>query len=175
MNQHTLHKMIRVFVGYGEPIEEDGQGANKPDWPFFNKVAQQDTIHALQFEEAADRFHKYRNTQLPRLLIDAGLVSHANQIEDFLDDMRERGRKAQEKKAKQNKRQSAINNVVVDIEFDLVDRQTVDVDKYTKRFIDLDYDEAEAKQLVEMTVSTWSPPSHLRVHFSFVDDSWTRP
>jgi len=173
MNQHTLHKMIRVFVGYGEPIEEDGQGANKPDWPFFNKVAQQDTIHALQFEEAADRFHKYRNTQLPRLLIDAGLVSHANQIEDFLDDMRERGRKAQEKKAKQNKRQSAINNVVVDIEFDLVDRQTVDVDKYTKRFIDLDYDEAEAKQLVEMTVSTWSPPSHLQVHFSFVDDSWT--
>ena len=173
MNQHTLHKMIRVFVGYGEPIEEDGQGANKPDWPFFSQVAQQDTIHALQFEEAADRFHKYRNTQLPRLLIDAGLVKHADQIEDFLDDMRERGRIAKEQKAKRDKRQAAVDNVVGDIWFDLVDRQTVDVDEYTKRFIDLDYDEAEAKQLVEMTVSTWRPPTHLQVHFSFVDDSWT--
>ena len=173
MNQHTLHKMIRVFVGYGEPIEEDGQGANKPDWPFFSQVAQQDTIYSLQFEEAADRFHKYRNTQLPRLLIDAGLVKHADQIEEWIDTLRKHGQEAKEQKAKQDKKQAAINNVVVDIQFDLIDRQTVDVDKYTKRFIDLDYDEAEAKQLVEMTVSTWKPPAHLQVHFSFVDDSWT--
>ena len=173
IDRHTLHRMIRVFVGYGEPIEEDGQGANKPDWPFFSQVAQQDTIYSLQFEEAAERFHKYRNTQLPRLLIDAGLVKHADQIEDYLDGLRERGRIAKEQKAKQDKKQAAINNIVGDIEFDLNDRQTVDVDKYTKRFIDLDYDEAEAKQLVEMTMSIWKPPAHLQVHFSFVDDSWT--
>lgn len=174
MNQHTLHKMIRVFVGYGEPIEEDGQGANKPDWPFFSKIAQQDTVHALQFEEAADRFHKYRNTQLPRLLIDAGLVKHADQIEDFLDDMRERGQKAQEQKAKQDKKQAAIENVVGDIWFDLTNRKTVDVDGvHADKLFQLGYSMQEAEQLVKNTIDSWRPPTHLQVHFSFTNDSWT--
>ena len=174
MNQHTLHKMIRVFVGYGEPIEEDGQGANKPDWPFFSKIAQQDTIYSLQFEEAAERFYKYRNTQLPRLLIDAGLVKHADQIEDFLDDMRERGRKAKEEKAKQDKKKAAVDSVVLDIKVDLNNRETVEYDGvYADKLFQLGYSMQEAEQLVKNTIDSWKPPTHLQVHFSFVDDSWT--
>tara|TARA_Y100000004_G_scaffold64976_1_gene72962 strand:- start:8703 stop:11399 length:2697 start_codon:yes stop_codon:yes gene_type:complete len=173
MNQHTLHKMIRVFVGYGEPIEEDGQGANKPDWPFFSKIAQQDTIYSLQFEEAAERFYKYRNTQLPRLLIDAGLVKHADQIEDFLDDMRERGRKAKEEKAKQDKKTSLYKGVILDINVDLNNRETIDVDAYIERLTELGLTTNEAKTTVEATKKAWQPPVDLRVHFSFVDDSWT--
>ena len=174
MNQHTLHKMIRVFVGYGEPIEEDGQGANKPDWPFFSQVAQQDTIYSLQFEEAADRFHKYRNTQLPRLLIDAGLVKHADQIEEWIDTLREHGRIAKEQKAKQDKKQAAVNEVLNDIRYDLVNRKTVEYDGvHADKLFQMGYSMQEAEQLVEMTVSIWKPPAHLQVHFSFVDDSWT--
>ena len=174
MNQHTLHKMIRVFVGYGEPIEEDGQGANKPDWPFFSKIAQQDTIHALQFEEAADRFHKYRNTQLPRLLIDAGLVKHADQIEDFLDGLRERGRIAKEQKAKQDKKQAAINSVLSDISYALTKREKPQHDVgYYHRLMSLGISEQNATDMILSTVDSWKPPAHLQVHFSFVDDSWT--
>ena len=174
MNQHTLHKMIRVFVGYGEPIEEDGQGANKPDWPFFSQVAQQDTIYALQFEEAADRFHKYRNTQLPRLLIDAGLVKHADQIEEWIDTLRKHGQKAQEEKAKQDEKQAAIDSVVLDIKVDLNIRKTVEYDGvYADKLFQLGYSMQEAESMVQETIDSWKPPTHLQVHFSFVDDSWT--
>jgi len=172
MNQHTLHKMIRVFVGYGEPIEEDGQGANKPDWPFFSKIAQQDTITELQYEEAAERFHKYRNTQLPHLLIDAGLVKHADQIEDFLDDMRERGQKAQEQKAKQDKKQAAINSVLSDISYGLTNRKQPDI-KHVEQLVELGIELSEALDMHKEVVDSFKPPAHLLVHFSFVDDSWT--
>ena len=174
MNQHTLHQMIRVFVGYGEPIEEDGQGANKPDWPFFSKIAQQDTVHALQFEEAADRFHKYRNTQLPRLLIDAGLVKHADQIEDFLDDMRERGQKAKEVQAKEDKKQSAINRVLSDIGYALTKRETVEYDGvHADKLFQMGFSMTEAESMVQETIDSWKPPAHKVIHFSLVDDNWT--
>lgn len=172
MNQHTLHQMIRVFVGYGEPIEEDGQGANKPDWPFFSKIAQQDTVHALQYEEAAERFHKYRNTQLPRLLIDAGLVKHADQIEDFLDDMRERGQEAKEVQAKQDKKQSAINRVLSDIRYEMTKRKQPDI-KHVEQLVELGIELSEALDMHKEVVDSWKPPAHLLVRFSLVDDNWT--
>tara|TARA_R110002012_G_scaffold159307_1_gene320967 strand:+ start:3909 stop:6476 length:2568 start_codon:yes stop_codon:yes gene_type:complete len=172
MNEHTLHQMIRVFVGYGEPIEEDGQGANKPDWPFFSKIAQQDTVHALQYEEAAERFHKYRNTQLPRLLIDAGLVKHADQIEGFLDDMRERGQEAKEVQAKQDKKQSAINNVLNDIRHNRTNRKQPNI-KHVEQLVELGIELGEAMDMHKEVIDSWKPPAHLLVRFSLIDDNWT--
>ena len=41
----TLHNMIRKFVSYGAPVQDDNEGPNKPDWPFFSKLAAQDEMH----------------------------------------------------------------------------------------------------------------------------------
>ena len=65
MNEQQLHKMIRTFVGYGAPDHKDDTGANKPDYPFFNRLAHQDTLDMKDMVEASERFYKYRNTQLP--------------------------------------------------------------------------------------------------------------
>ena len=94
MNTTTIHRMIRVFTGYGAPDIRDDVGPNKADWPFFNKVASQDDMHDYQLLEAAERFHKYRNTQLPSIMRDAGLISKANQVESYLDKMKVRGTEA---------------------------------------------------------------------------------
>ena len=174
MNTHTVHQMIRVFVGYGEPIEEDGQGANKPDWPFFAALAAQGSIDDTQLVEAAERFHKYRNTQLPRLLIDAGLIKHTSGIESFLDEMKEEGRKAKEEQAKVDAKQSAINNVVWDIKSALGNRNPVEYDgEYADRLFQMGFSMTEATDMVQDTIDSWKPPAHLQVHFSHVDDEWT--
>ena len=94
MNTTTIHRMIRVFTGYGAPDIKDDVGPNKADWPFFNKVAHQDEMQDYQLLEAAERFHKYRNTQLPSIMRDAGLISKANQVESYLDKMKVRGTQA---------------------------------------------------------------------------------
>ena len=86
--------MIRVFTGYGAPDIKDDVGPNKADWPFFNKVASQDDMQDYQLLEAAERFHKYRNTQQPSIMRDAGLISKANQVESYLDKMKVRGTQA---------------------------------------------------------------------------------
>ena len=94
MNTTTIHRMIRVFTGYGKPDIKDDVGPNKADWPFFHKVASQDDMQDHQLLEAAERFHKYRNTQLPSIMRDAGLISKANQVESYLDKMKVRGTQA---------------------------------------------------------------------------------
>ena len=52
MNTDTVHQMIRTFVGYGAPDHKDDKGANKPDLPFFMKIASQPTMEARQLTEA---------------------------------------------------------------------------------------------------------------------------
>ena len=75
MNTTIVHRMIRTFTGYGSPdLGKDGIGPNKSDWSFFSGVAHQDDMADHQLLEAAERFHKYRNTQLPSILTDAGLI-----------------------------------------------------------------------------------------------------
>ena len=39
MNTDIIHRMIRTFVGYGAPVIDDGVGANKADFPFFDRIA----------------------------------------------------------------------------------------------------------------------------------------
>ena len=44
MNADTIHQMIRTFVGYGAPDHKDDVGPNKPDWPFFSRLAHQEQL-----------------------------------------------------------------------------------------------------------------------------------
>ena len=92
MNTVAVHRMIRVFTGYGSPdLGKDGIGPNKSDWSFFSGVAHQDGMQDHQLLEAAERFHKYRNTQLPSILTDAGLIEQKAQVSSFLLDMKKEG------------------------------------------------------------------------------------
>ena len=108
IDNDKLHIMIRKFVGYGEPIEEDGEGSNKPDWPFFSGLAQQRSIDDWQMKEAAERFHKYRNTQLPRILKEAGLTEMAEDIGYYLESMKAQGEEGIKVKKEQ---ESALSQV----------------------------------------------------------------
>ena len=106
MNTTTIHRMIRVFTGYGAPDVRDDVGPNKADWPFFNKVACQDEMLDHQLLEAGERFHKYRNTQLPSIMADAGLINKATQVEAYLEKMKVRGTQA---KAEYERHQAIIH------------------------------------------------------------------
>ena len=94
MNADTIHQMIRTFVGYGAPDHKDDVGPNKPDWPLFSRLAHQEQLVERDLIEASERFHKYRNTQMPSILRDAGIEGS---VDAFLDDLRKRGEVAKEK------------------------------------------------------------------------------
>ena len=106
MNTVAVHRMIRVFTGYGSPdLGKDGIGPNKSDWSFFSGVAGQHEMAEHELLEAAERFHKYRNTQLPSILTDAGLIENEGQVLRFLDKMKVQGEQA---KVKYEAQQAAI-------------------------------------------------------------------
>ena len=107
-----LHTMIRKFVGYGAPITEDGEGSNKPDWSFFSMVAGQQSIEEHQMKEAAERFHKYRKTQMARLLSDVGLAHMAEDVGHYLETMKKQGEKAIRLQRQQTKAKQAISDAV---------------------------------------------------------------
>ena len=67
-----LHRMIRAFASVHEENVKDDIGPNKPDAPFFERLALADSISWLDAEEMAERFHKYKNTQLPQIQAIAG-------------------------------------------------------------------------------------------------------
>ena len=94
MNADTIHQMIRTFVGYGAPDHKDDVGPNKPDWPFFSRLAHQEQLDERELIEASERFHKYRNTQMPSILRDAGIDGS---VDAFLSDLMQRGADAKEK------------------------------------------------------------------------------
>jgi len=112
VDNEKLHIMIRKFVGYGAPFEEDGEGSNKPDWPFFSGLAQQRSIDDWQMKEAAERFHKYRNTQLPRILKEVGLTDIAEDVGYYLETMKEQGEEALKVKKSQENALSQVYRAV---------------------------------------------------------------
>ena len=105
-----LHKIVRQFVSYGAPIQDDGEGPNKPDWPFFSMLASQDDLHEWQMQEAAQRLHKYRNTQLARILHELGLTDLAEDVDYFLGQMKQQGDDAMEIKKANQARQSKLQS-----------------------------------------------------------------
>ena len=178
MNTTTIHRMIRVFTGYGKPDIKDDVGPNKADWPFFHKVASQDDMQDHQLLEAAERFHKYRNTQLPSIMRDAGLISKANQVESYLDKMKVRGTEAKaEYEAQQaiiseRNRLQAQARLMVTMRLNHRDEPIDDetIDAYMGAY---DCERDEAMSLIEQRVAEWKPPASKVVSFSNVDDTWT--
>jgi len=178
MNTNTIHKMIRVFTGYGAPDIRDDVGPNKADWPFFNKVACQDEMLDHQLLEAAERFHKYRNTQLPSIMSDAGLISKANQVESYLEKMKVRGTQAkaeyEAQQARISQRQQAQSKARVMVTLRLRNRAEPIDDETIGEFMSAyECERDEAVSLIEQQVAEWSPPASKVVSFSNVDDTWT--
>lgn len=178
MNTTTIHRMIRVFTGYGAPDIRDDVGPNKADWPFFNKVAHQDDMQDHQLLEAAERFHKYRNTQLPSIMHDAGLISKANQVESYLDKMKVRGTQAKrEYDAQQaiiSQRQQAQSKARVMLTIRLRNRAEPINNETIGEFMSAyECERDEAVSLIEQYVAEWEPPASMVVSFSNVDDVWT--
>jgi SWI/SNF-related matrix-associated actin-dependent regulator 1 of chromatin subfamily A len=176
MNNDVIHKMIRVFVGYGEPLVIDDIGANKPDYPFFNRLASQETIDDYQLVEASERFYKYRNTQLPQLLRDAGLIEHASEVNQFLLLMKEKGERGmierqriQEEQNEADKRMRKASALISDA-LRRGESALLLVNEVANA-LKCEHDEALA--FIEQGISLWKPPTSLQVHFSQVDDKWT--
>lgn len=171
--------MIRVFTGYGSPdLGKDDIGPNKADWPFFNAVAHQDDMQDHQLLEAAERFHKYRNTQLPSILTDAGLISKTTQVEKFLSTMKEKGEvakveyEAQQATISQRKAQQyAIKNGTE--RRMLLRQEPLDDVSIECCMLAYECERDEAVSIIEQFVAEWKPPASKVVSFSNVDDTWT--
>ena len=189
MNTTIVHRMIRTFTGYGSPaLGKDDIGPNKADWSFFSGVAHQDDMADHQLLEAAERFHKYRNTQLPSILTDAGLIEQKGQVSSFLLGMKKQGERAKreyeqmsQQRAEKHRLCTAVKN---SIEKRLLSRQwdkTTDFNNHEDQEIDgwvgkvaetheCNWDEAVS--IIEQQVAEWQPPSSVRVSVQQVDDVW---
>jgi len=189
MNTTTIHRMIRVFTGYGKPDIKDDVGPNKADWPFFHSVASQDDMQDHQLLEAAERFHKYRNTQLPSIMRDAGLISKANQVESYLEKMKVRGTQAKVEYDRhqaliheQGRLRSAVKGSITkrllsrqwDKTTDFNNREEQEIDSWVGKVAETyDCNWDEAVSLIEQWVAEWKPPASKVVSFFNVDDTWT--
>ena len=178
MNTTIVHRMIRTFTGYGSPdLGKDDIGPNKADWPFFKRVSHADTIQEHELLEAAERFHKYRNTQLPSILTDAGLIEQKGQVSSFLLSMKKQGETAKreyeqmsQQRADRYVRESNGDSVLSKT---LLSRKNVFDDMVIEAVMYArECDEATAKHYIKSYVSSWEPPRSVRVSVSLVDDVW---
>ena len=71
-SNEDMHKLIKAFASVHVDDLLDGIGPNRPDAPFFERVARMDSIDEEDYIEMADRFYKYINTQLPTIQHIAG-------------------------------------------------------------------------------------------------------
>ena len=108
----TVHTIIKKLVSYGAPDSYDSQGPNKPDWPFFLKLSKQDTIEEHELLQAATRFYKYRNTQLPRILTELGLTDIARDVGKYIEQMKIQGEAAVAAHKEVMKHQAKVNSVL---------------------------------------------------------------
>ena len=177
MNTDIVHRMIRTFVGYGAPVMDDGIGANKADFPFFNRIAHKDTMEKHELLEAAERFHKYRNTQLPSILADTGLLDGHADVSSFLLEMKKVGEEAkrkyeilQELHSIQRKKEASTMSL---LNTKLRGRQDV-FDEFVVNAVMLSHglEWSEAKEFIHDYVNSWTPPASLTISVKLVDDVW---
>ena len=178
MNTTIVHRMIRTFTGYGSPaLGKDDIGPNKADWPFFDRISHSDTIQEHELLEAAERFHKYRNTQLPSILTDAGLIEQKGQVSSFLLSMKKQGEQAKreyeqmtqqraEKHIRQSNGDSVLGKTLLSRK-NVFDDMVIEAVMYAR-----DCNTATAKEYIQSYVSSWQPPRSLTVSVSLVDDVW---
>ena len=177
MNTDMIHSMIRTFVGYGAPVVDDGVGANKADFPFFDRLANQQSIEKHELLEASERFYKYRNTQLTTILEDMGLLDGHGDVTDFLLEMKKVGEDAKMKYdtmqdlkriryEKEASTRGLLNNKLRGRE-NVFDEFVVNAVMYSHGL-----DKAEAESFIEQYVNEWTPPASLTISVKLVDDIW---
>ena len=88
--REDLHKMVKAFCSVHVDNWEDGVGPNKPDAPFFMKLARADALSYDNYVEIAQRLKKYTNTQLPLISHLAG-YSPDEDWESALEAIRQQG------------------------------------------------------------------------------------
>ena len=178
MNTVAVHRMIRVFTGYGSPdLGKDGIGPNKSDWSFFSGVAHQEEMQDHQLLEAAERFHKYRNTQLPSILTDAGLIEQKEQVSTFLLSMKKQGERAKRMLQEDNNRRAdkymRESNGDTVLGKTLLSRKNVFDDMVIEAIMYArECDEDIAKHYIKSYMESWQPPSSVRVSVQQLDDVW---
>jgi len=178
MNATIVHRMIRTFTGYGSPaLGKDDIGPNKADWPFFDRISQADAIQKHELLEAAERFHKYRNTQLPSILTDAGLIEQKGQVSTFLLEMKKQGE--QGKRDFENRSKQRAETHIREADGDEVLNKTMlsRADTFNNRVIEAimvarQCDKNTAQHYIKGYVSSWRPPRSVTVSVSLVDDIW---
>jgi superfamily II DNA or RNA helicase len=111
-NREDMHRMVRAFTQihfkdqWGRHAE-DGIGPNRPDAPFFEKIAKRSSIDQVEYVELARRLRKYRKTQLPTIMEIAG-YSLDTDWEAALDHIHTLGVKAQKVKKEKNAFKSEV-------------------------------------------------------------------
>ena len=173
-----MHSLIRTFVGYGAPVEKDDVGPNKPDWPFFLQIAESDDMNERDLIEAASRFHKYRNTQLPSILMDMNMIDKRDSVDNFLNQMKKQGEKAQREydEMREQERVMLEKKHKAKRFFERAMRQRKDplskprtIENYMTW---LDCDEDTAIEAIKKDMAEWTPPSELTVRVAPHEDVW---
>ena len=177
-NLSTLHTMIRTFVGYGAPVVDDGVGPNKADWPFFTRMAHKSELEARDMHEAAERFYKYRNTQLPSIMRDMHMSNEKETIEKFIITMKEEGEVAKREyeamSEKRMKKQARESSARVRLNSQLGSRHDPFADDIVEAVMHgYECDDTKAREIIEEKVKAWVPPAHLTVSVREYTDSWT--
>ena len=70
--REDMHRMIKAFCSIHVENVKDDVGPNKPDAPFFERLAHAQELSWTDAGEMAQRFKKYTKTQLPNLKSIAG-------------------------------------------------------------------------------------------------------
>ena len=91
--KEDMHKLIKAFASVHVDGALDGIGPNRPDAPFFERMAEVDEINEEDYIEMTDRFSKYVGTQLPRIQHIAGYPPETNWTQALML-LKERGMEA---------------------------------------------------------------------------------
>ena len=117
VTKEVMRKLISKFCEVHIDGEKDHIGPNAGDAPFFKScmvyIMQEKDIPETMYQEAADRFYKYSNTQIPTLMKWCDIPPHVD-VQSFLKDMTEIGVKAKAKAAYQTKLASRLRKFFKD-------------------------------------------------------------
>ena len=96
LSKAQMKQMMVAFTAHHEEGVKDNIGPNKPDAPFFNRLAGMDEIPLHLWEEAAERLHKYKNTQVPYMMQVAGIKGDITAFLDTMDALGKKGKAMEE-------------------------------------------------------------------------------
>ncbi|MAN62067.1 MAG: hypothetical protein CMI60_08980 [Parvibaculum sp.] len=107
VTREVMRQLIDKFCEVHEDGVRDHIGPNAGDAPFFKRLHGHEDIPETMYQEAAERFYKYSQTQIPTLMKWCGIPEHVD-VQSFLKDMTAIGVKAKAKAAYQSKLASRL-------------------------------------------------------------------